>query len=183
MPGTAYLVMEHEDGMQHRSLEDGRECRGGRGEGGVRDDARGVVEQRDQVGLAAAPPVFRIAADLRSVQHVAHPELAGVAQGEAVAVLGSDRLGGTHGNSGRNHAVAEQGRVTCKIGIEFIHGFSSRFGATEYRFPSTVADCAGGSNPVLPIPSETQQPDPRLDPERRAASPQPAGKPLEHSRL
>ena len=54
----------------------------GHGEGGEGDDAGGVVDEGDQVGLAAAAAV----PDLGPVHDVAHPQLAGVLEGEAAAI-------------------------------------------------------------------------------------------------
>ena len=72
-------------------LEHGQE-RGGVlrvGEGGEGDDAGGIVDKRNQEGLSAPAPV----AHLRSVHHIAHPQLAGVAVGEPSPV-GGDGLTG-----------------------------------------------------------------------------------------
>ena len=72
-------------------LEHGEE-RGGVlrvGEGGEGEDAGGVVDERDEEGLSAPASV----AHLRPVHHVAHPQLAGVAEGEASPV-GGDGLTG-----------------------------------------------------------------------------------------
>ena len=54
----------------------------GGGEGGEGDDAGGVVDEGNEVGLAPAPAE----PDLGPVHDVAHPQLAGVAEGEAAAV-------------------------------------------------------------------------------------------------
>ena len=72
-------------------LEHGQE-RGGVlrvGEGGEGDDAGGVVDERDEEGLAAPARV----ADFGAVHHVAHPQLPGVAEGESSPV-GGDGLTG-----------------------------------------------------------------------------------------
>ena len=72
-------------------LEHGQE-RGGvlrvreRGEG---EDAGGIVDKRDEEGLSAPAPV----ADLRPVHHIAHPQLAGVAEGEPSPVGGGGVAG------------------------------------------------------------------------------------------
>ena len=54
----------------------------GGGEGGEGDDAGGVVDEGNEVGLAPA----LAEPDLGPVHDVAHPQLAGVAEGEAAAV-------------------------------------------------------------------------------------------------
>ena len=54
-----------------------RQRRVGEGEGGVGDDAGDVVDEGDQVGLAAAPAV----GDVGVVHDVAHPQFAGMAVG------------------------------------------------------------------------------------------------------
>ena len=59
------------------------------GEDGEGDDAGGVVDKRDEEGLAAPARV----ADLGAVHHIAHPKLAGVAEGESSPV-GGDGLTG-----------------------------------------------------------------------------------------
>ena len=72
-------------------LEHGQE-RGGVlrvGEGGEGDDAGGIVDERDEEGFSAPAPV----AHLRPVHHVAHPKLAGIAEGESSSV-GGDGLAG-----------------------------------------------------------------------------------------
>ena len=72
-------------------LEHGQE-RGGVlrvGEGGEGEDAGGVVDERDEEGFSAPAPV----GDLRSVHHVAHPQLAGIAEGEASPVSGDGVAG------------------------------------------------------------------------------------------
>ena len=58
------------------------------GEGGERDDAGGVVDEGDQVGLAPGSAV----PDLGSVHDVAHPHLAGMPEGEAAAIRPVGRL-------------------------------------------------------------------------------------------
>ena len=71
----------------HEGLpEHGQEGGGvlGEREGGVGDDAGGVVDEGDQIGLAAPAAV----GDGRAVHDVAHPQLAGVPVGEAAAVGG-----------------------------------------------------------------------------------------------
>ena len=70
----------------------------GGGEGGEGDDAGGVVDEGDEVGLAAATAV----PDLWPVHDVAHPQLAGVAEGEAAAV------GAVRGLSVEQALAAEQ---------------------------------------------------------------------------
>ena len=52
------------------------------GEGGEGDDAGGVVDEGDEVGLSPGSAVT----DLRPVHDIAHPQLAGIAEGEAAAV-------------------------------------------------------------------------------------------------
>ena len=72
-------------------LEHGEE-RGGVlrvGEGGEGEDAGGVVDERDEEGLSAPASV----AHLRPVHHVAHPQFAGVAVGEASPVGGDGVTG------------------------------------------------------------------------------------------
>ena len=67
-------------------LEHGQE-RGGAlrvGEGGEGEDAGGIVDKCNEEGLSAPAPV----GDLRSVHHVAHPQLPCVAVGEASPVGG-----------------------------------------------------------------------------------------------
>ena len=58
-------------------------------EGGVRDQARGIVEQGDEVRLVATP-IVRVE-DARAVHHIAHPQLVRRVEGEAAAV-GRGRL-------------------------------------------------------------------------------------------
>ena len=60
----------------------------GQGEGGKRDDAGGVVDEGDEVGLAPGSAV----SDLGPVHDVAHPQLAGLLEGEAAAVGAVRRL-------------------------------------------------------------------------------------------
>jgi hypothetical protein len=57
---------------EHRVLQHRQEGGGvlGEGEGGVGDDPRRVVDERDEVGLA----LLAIDSDGRAVHHVAHPE-------------------------------------------------------------------------------------------------------------
>ena len=73
-----------------RVLEHGQEGLDvlGHGEGGEGDDPGGVVDEGDEVGLATAPAV----ADLGPVHDVAHPQLAGLAEGEAAPVGAVRRL-------------------------------------------------------------------------------------------
>ena len=52
------------------------------GKGGVGDDAGGVVDEGDQVGLVAPAT----GANLGAVHDIAHPHLASVFEGEAAAV-------------------------------------------------------------------------------------------------
>ena len=52
------------------------------GEGGEGDDTGGVVDEGDEVALSPRSAVT----DLRPVHDIAHPQLAGVAEGEAAAV-------------------------------------------------------------------------------------------------
>ena len=59
-------------------------------EGGVRNDAGGVVERRDQVRFAFA---FSVGKDARPVHHVTHPQLIRFVEGEAPAVLGGGLVG------------------------------------------------------------------------------------------
>ena len=59
----------------------------GEGEGCVGDDPRGVVQHRQEVGLAAPAPVAGVAARLGAVQHVALPQLVRETELEAAAVL------------------------------------------------------------------------------------------------
>ena len=72
-------------------LEHGQERGGALGvrEGGEGNHSGGVVDEGDEEGLSAPAPV----AHLRPVHHVAHPQLAGVAEGEASPV-GGDGLTG-----------------------------------------------------------------------------------------
>ena len=72
-------------------LEHGQERGGVLGvrEGGEGDDPGGVVEEGDEEGLSASAPV----AHLRPVHDIAHPQLAGVAEGEAPPV-GGGRVAG-----------------------------------------------------------------------------------------
>ena len=58
-------------------------------EGGEGEDAGGIVDKRDEEALSAPAPV----ADLRPVHHIAHPQLAGVAEGEASPVGGGGVAG------------------------------------------------------------------------------------------
>ena len=58
-------------------------------EGGEGDDPGGIVDEGDEVGLSALAPV----ADLGSVHDIAHPQLAGVAEGESSPV-GGDGVAG-----------------------------------------------------------------------------------------
>ena len=60
------------------------------GEGGEGNHPGGVVDECNEVGLSAPAPV----ADLRPVHDIAHPQLAGVAVGEASPV-GGDGVAGT----------------------------------------------------------------------------------------
>ena len=53
------------------------------------DDPGGIVDKRDEEGLSAPAPV----GDLRSVHDVAHPQLAGVAEGESSPVGGDGVTG------------------------------------------------------------------------------------------
>ena len=89
--------------VQDRPLEDGQERGHGlaAGEGRVRDDARRIVEQRDQVRLVAAPVL--LVEHGRAVHDVAHPELVGGVEAEAAPVLAGGRLGRP-----RHQAVAAQ---------------------------------------------------------------------------
>ena len=69
-----------DDGVaEHR--QEGLDVLGGV-EGGEGDDAGCVVDEGDEVGLAAGFAV----ADFGPVHDVAHPQLAGVPEGEAAAV-------------------------------------------------------------------------------------------------
>ena len=72
-------------------FEHGQERGGALGvcEGGKGDDAGGIVDECDEEGLSAPAPV----AHLRPVHDIAHPQLAGVAVGEASPV-GGDGLAG-----------------------------------------------------------------------------------------
>ena len=73
-------------------LEHGQEGGGvlGEREGGVGHDAGGVVEKRDEVGSCACACRRR---DRGAVHDVAHPELVGLLEGEAAAVLAVGSLG------------------------------------------------------------------------------------------
>ena len=64
----------------------------------------------------AAPRVAGVAASLRTVQHVAHPEFAGVAEREAAAVLGGVRLGRTLEQSGALEQAVDGGRGQVRAG-------------------------------------------------------------------
>ena len=95
-------------GADQEGLEHGQEVGGGlaEGEGGMGHEARGVVNEGEEEGLAAAAAVGGVAADLGAVHEVAHEELAGIAVAEAAAVLGGvvgARAGGQAGPA--QHAV------------------------------------------------------------------------------
>ena len=61
----------------------------GEGEGGEGDDTGGIVDERDEEGLAASACVT----DLRPVHHIAHPQLPRVAEGEPSPVGGEGLTG------------------------------------------------------------------------------------------
>src|ERR1700676_708197 len=77
-----------------RLLEHGQEGLGvlGQRKRAVGHDAGGVVEEGDEIGLA--PPVPRDG-DAGSVHNIAHPQLAGVDEGEATPVLSTGGVLGT----------------------------------------------------------------------------------------
>ena len=58
-------------------------------EGGEGEHAGGIVDEGHEEGLSASAPI----ADLRSVHDIAHPQLAGVAEGEASPVDGDGLAG------------------------------------------------------------------------------------------
>ena len=74
-----------------RALEHRQERGGALGEveGGEGERAGGIVDEGHEEGLSASAPI----ADLRSVHDIAHPQLAGVAEGEASPVDGDGLAG------------------------------------------------------------------------------------------
>ena len=74
-----------------RALEHRQERGGALGEveGGEGEHAGGIVDEGHEEGLSAPAPI----ADLRSVHDIAHPQLAGVAEGEASPVDGDGLAG------------------------------------------------------------------------------------------
>ena len=74
-----------------RALEHRQERGGALGEveGGEGEHAGGIVDEGHEEGLSASAPI----ADLRSVHDIAHPQLAGVAEGEASPVDGDGLAG------------------------------------------------------------------------------------------
>ena len=74
-----------------RALEHRQERGGALGEveGGEGERAGGIVDKGNEEGLSAPAPI----ADLRSVHDIAHPQLAGVAEGEASPVDGDGLAG------------------------------------------------------------------------------------------
>jgi len=54
------------------------------GKGGIRNDPGGIVDEGDQVGLAPDAPPYP---DAWPVHHIAHPQLPGLGEGEAAAVV------------------------------------------------------------------------------------------------
>ena len=92
--GPVVAVQSLRDAAFEQGLaQDGQERLGafGEGEGGVRDDARGIVNDGQQVGLAPPPPVVGIAADLGAMHAIGHPQRArvGVAEAAPVAAVGT----------------------------------------------------------------------------------------------
>ena len=101
---------------QQGLLEHGQERLGvlGHGEGAVRHDTGGVVEEGDQVGLA--PRAGARQQHAGAVHDVAHPQLSGVREGEAAPVLSGLGVAGlvheagaaeqpVHRRRGRRHGV------------------------------------------------------------------------------
>ena len=74
-------------GLQHRQEGGGTLTRS---EGGVRNNAGGVVEHRDQVRFAFA---FVVGKDAGSMHHVTHPKLVRFVEGEAPTVFGGGLVG------------------------------------------------------------------------------------------
>ena len=91
------------------------------GKGGVRHDMRGVVEQGEQVGLAAAA-VARVAAGGGAVQHVAPLQLARLPEGEAAAVLARGGLGGALRQAGVLEQVVDGGGGQARPGWQLPAG-------------------------------------------------------------
>ena len=94
---------------QDRLLEHGQEGGGVlcEREGGVGDDAGGIVEEGDEVGL-----VSRLALDGNggAVHDVAHPAFAGAGEGEAAPVVARGYIGAlTHQPLAREDAVHGRG--------------------------------------------------------------------------
>ena len=72
---------------QQRFLHHRQETTGALGEGelGVRDDAGSVIDERNQVGFAASPCIA-LTDHARAVEHIGHPQLTGISEGEAASV-------------------------------------------------------------------------------------------------
>ena len=105
------------------------------GAGGEGDDAGGIVDECDEVGFAAFAPV----ADLGAVHHIAHPQLAGFAVGEA-APVGADRLTGR---------FVEQ----ALAGEQAVHGRGGQ-GVVEAVFAGGLADLAHREGGVIGLDGE-----------------------------
>ena len=100
----------------HRLLEHRQEGRRvlRQREGGVRDDARRIVEQREQVRL---PLLLPLAEHARPVHHVAHPKLAGLLESEAPAILARRILRrGAHQTVTRQEPMHRRGREHEPLG-------------------------------------------------------------------
>ena len=143
---------------QDRLLEHRQEDRGvlGEGEGGEGDDAGGVVDEGDQVGLAAAAAV----GDGRAVHDVAHPQLAGVSVGEAPSVghrlLGppvEEAFAGEQAVDGRRREIQVRGDITPAGGVDDgAHGEGRVAGLDGDQEFGDVRRHAAGAAPVAAGP-------------------------------
>ena len=133
-------------------LEHGQERGGalGEGEGGEGDDTGGVVEERDEEGLSAPSPVT----DLRPVHHIAHPQLARVAEGEPSPVGGDGLTGALVEQAlAREHPVHRRGGKGV-LDAALAGGFDERFDRPRGLFGlerNEHFDNLGGHAPWLTV--------------------------------
>ena len=82
-----------------------------------------VVDEGDEEGLSAPAPV----GDLRPVHHVAHPQLAGVAEGEASPVGGDGLTGASVEQPFAREQPVHGGRRKGVVDAAFVYGADEGF--------------------------------------------------------